>query len=378
MKTMIRTIAMYLPQYHPFKENDEWWGKGFTEWNNVVKCKPRFRGHYQPHLPADLGFYDLRNPETRQEQVILAKQYGITGFCYYHYWFNGKQLMERPVNEILTSGAPDFPFCLCWANENWSRRWDGSEDKILIAQNYSEEDDINHIRYLLSNVFRDKRYICVDGKPVFIIYKPDLFPNIGHTIQVWREEAKKEGMELYLCSFERSNGMSAEDACAVGFDAAIEFQPLSKSMRLYLQKHKSSILKRAIRKIRKIWCQRWHQEIRREDRIIDYSKFVDFDLQQPVRTCKCFPGASPSWDNSSRREKIWATIFKNSTPYLFEKWCRGKLQKFVPYSEEENFFFINAWNEWAEGNHLEPDQKWGRLYLEAFSRALSNNSGNKE
>lgn len=364
---------MYLPQYHPFKENDEWWGKGFTEWNNVVKGKPRFKGHYQPHLPADMGFYDLRTPDTREAQALLAAQYGISGFCYYHYWFNGKQLMDRPMNEILSSNKPNFPFCLCWANENWSRRWDGSDDKILIAQEYSEQDDRKHIRYLLHNVFNDKRYICVDNKPLFVIYKPDLFPNISQTLHIWREEARIEGRELYLCAFERSNGMSAEEECAIGFDASIEFQPLSKSMRLFTHLHHDCVMKRLIQKGYKMWCNFTHQEYKRlADRIIDYPDFVNFDLKQPMRKCKCFLGASPSWDNTARRTNIWATIFKNSTPAMFEKWCAGKLLKFTPYSKEENFFFVNAWNEWAEGNHLEPDQKWGRQYLEALKRALKD------
>lgn len=367
----IRPIAIYLPQYHPFKENNEWWGEGFTEWNNVVKGKPRFNGHYQPHLPADLGFYDLRLPEVREKQAAMAKEYGIYGFCYYHYWFNGKLLMERPLNEILESGKPDFPFCMCWANENWSRRWDGGDHHILIAQDYSEQDDIEHIRYLLP-IFRDERYIKVDGKPLFIVYKPDEFPNIQRTIQIWREEAKKEGIELYLCAFERVIGMTAEEECMVGFDAAIEFQPLSKALKKYsLKYHRPNIFERVINKIQKIYCQIQNKErIRKKDNHVDYEIFIDMDLQM-THDCKCYPGVSPSWDNSSRRTKIWATIFKGSTPDLFHKWTSKKIEQFTPFSAEENFLFINAWNEWAEGNHLEPDQKWGKQYLEALKKALN-------
>ena len=181
-----RVIAFYLPQYHPFPENDRWWGAGFTEWRNVVKARPLFRGHYQPHLPADLGFYDLRVPEVRQQQAALAERYGLSGFCYYHYWFNGHRLMQRPVEEMLASGKPDFPFMLCWANENWTRAWDGGEQEVLIRQEYSEEDDRAHIRYLLDEVFRDPRYIRVDGKPVFAVYRSALFPDMRRTIEVWR------------------------------------------------------------------------------------------------------------------------------------------------------------------------------------------------
>ena len=224
-----RVIAFYLPQYHPFPENDRWWGAGFTEWRNVVKARPLFRGHYQPHLPADLGFYDLRVPEVRQQQAALAERYGLSGFCYYHYWFNGHRLMQRPVEEMLASGKPDFPFMLCWANENWTRAWDGGEQEVLIRQEYSEEDDRAHIRYLLDEVFRDPRYIRVDGKPVFAVYRSALFPDIRRTIEVWREEATARGVELYLCRVESFNAAGREEL-AVGFDAAIEFQPFTPAM----------------------------------------------------------------------------------------------------------------------------------------------------
>ena len=224
-----RVIAFYLPQYHPFPENDRWWGAGFTEWRNVVKARPLFRGHYQPHLPADLGFYDLRVPEVRQQQAALAERYGLSGFCYYHYWFNGHRLMQRPVEEMLASGKPDFPFMLCWANENWTRAWDGGEQEVLIRQEYSEEDDRAHIRYLLDEVFRDPRYIRVDGKPVFAVYRSALFPDIRRTIEVWREEAAARGVELYLCRVESFNAAGREEL-AVGFDAAIEFQPFTPAM----------------------------------------------------------------------------------------------------------------------------------------------------
>ena len=197
-----RVIAIHLPQFHPFKENNEWWGKGFTEWTNVTKARPRFRGHYQPHLPSDTGFYDLRLPEARQMQADMAKAYGIYGFCYYHYWFNGKQLMERPVNEIIKTGEPDFPFMLCWANENWARNWDGGFKDILIEQNYSDKDDRAHMEYLCSNVFIDNRYIRIDGKPFFAIYKPELFPNMKRTLEIWRDVAWEYNMELYLAFME--------------------------------------------------------------------------------------------------------------------------------------------------------------------------------
>ncbi|MDJ0634982.1 MAG: glycoside hydrolase family 99-like domain-containing protein [Xenococcaceae cyanobacterium MO_188.B29] len=187
MNNNIKAIAFYLPQYHPIPENDKWWGKGFTEWTSVAKAKPLFKDHYQPHLPADLGFYDLRLPEVRQAQADLAREYGIYGFCYYHYWFNGKRLLERPFNEVLESGKPDFPFCLCWANENWTRRWDGQDREILIEQKYSVVDDREHIKSLIS-AFKDPRYIKIDGKPLFLIYRVNSLPDPSLTQKIWREE----------------------------------------------------------------------------------------------------------------------------------------------------------------------------------------------
>jgi len=218
-----RVIAFYLPQYHPIPENDAWWGKGFTEWTNVTKARPLFRGHYQPHLPADLGFYDLRVAESREAQAELARQYGVTGFCYYHYWFAGKRLLNRPFDEVLMSGKPDFPFCLCWANENWTRIWDGGEDEVLMKQTYSEEDDVAHIRWL-TRAFADERYIRIDGKPIFIIYRAHKLPNLKRTTDLWRHECRRLGVgELFLCRVDTAADTSPPSE--VGLDAAVEFQP---------------------------------------------------------------------------------------------------------------------------------------------------------
>ncbi len=374
-KNTIKPIAIYLPQYHPVPENDEWWGKGFTEWTNVVKAEPRFDGHYQPHLPADLGFYDLRLEESRLAQEALAKAYGIFGFCYYHYWFNGKRMLDEPLERKLENLKEDFPFMLCWANENWTRAWDGGEDEILLKQDYSEEDDRNHIRELL-RYFKDERYIKINGKPFFSFYKPDLFPNMKRTLEVFREEAKKEGIELYLCWFERWIGWQGEGHESVGFDAAVEFQPLSKPMKEFKESVKSSknktqesVLLNKLKYYKTRMYQKFSDtktENKRADQIIDYSSFINFDLKFPKRDYKCFPCVCPMWDNSSRRVNQNATILSNSTPKLFGYWYKQKVENFVPFSKEENFIFINAWNEWAEGNHLEPDQKWGKQYLEAL------------
>jgi lipopolysaccharide biosynthesis protein len=357
----IRPIAVYLPQYHPIKENDEWWGKGFTEWTKVTKARPRFKDHYQPHLPADLGFYDLRLADIREEQAKMAQQYGIEGFCYYHYWFNGKRVLERPLNEVLQSGTPDFPFCVCWANENWTRRWDGQDQEVLLKQEYSFEDDLAHIKYLCESVFSDKRYIRVDGKPLFIVYRPKLFPNMKRTTEIWREEARKNGTgEIYL-AYMQSFG-DRRDPEKMGFDAAIEFQPAFSAF--YVSK-KWRIKDKILRKLRLA-----PGKIFKGDKFFYYEKLIGQMMRRPDDIdYKLFPGIFPMWDNSARREKE-ATIIHGSTPELYGKWLRHILHKFKPFSIEENFVFINAWNEWAEGNHLEPCQKWGRAYLETTKKCV--------
>lgn len=360
-----RIIAIHLPQYHPFNENNEWWGKGFTEWTNVAKARPKFKGHYQPHIPADLGFYDLRLPEIREEQARMAKEYGINGFCYYHYWFNGHRLMERPVNEILSSGKPDFPFMLCWANENWTRAWDGGEKEILIQQNYSFDDDRNHIRYLLNNVFCDPRYIRINNKPVFAIYRSTLFPNMNKTIAIWREEAAKVGVELYLCRFE-SFGQGGEELLKDGFDAAIDFQPFGPMFSKYIN---NDLKHRFLNKVKKT-IRPWNYIHK-----ISYKKYINFVISQDMPQYKQYPCLTPMWDNTARRKNN-IFMFDGSTPKLYGKWLDHVMKKFAPYSEEENFVFINAWNEWAEGNHLEPDRKWGKSYLE-MTRNIIDNYKNK-
>lgn len=338
-----RLIAFYLPQYHPIPENDQWWGKGFTEWTNVAKARPLFSGHYQPHIPADLGFYDLRLPETRESQAELARRYGISGFCYYHYWFNGKRLLNRVFDEVLDSGKPDFPFCLCWANENWTRAWDGRQGEILIKQNYCEEDDQNHIRWLL-NIFKDKRYIRIDSKPLMLVYLSKSIPDPAKSMQIWREEAKKIGEELYLCKVE-SAPWEYGDPGLMGFDACVEFQPDWGNLGPV-----------------KTQLSNGHV-------VYDYAKFVDRMLNKPVPSYKRFPCVTPMWDNSPRRKQA-ALIIDNSTPEKYERWLRSVIGKLESFNLDDNIVFINAWNEWGEGNHLEPDEKNGTAYLEATQNAL--------
>lgn len=366
---VIHALAFHLPQFHPIPENDEWWGKGFTEWTNVVKAKPLFPGHYQPHLPGDLGFYDLRLPEVRAAQAKLAAEHGIYGFCYYHYWFNGRQVLERPVNEILRSREPDFPFCLCWANENWTRQWDGAENEVLLAQRYSAEDDLAHIRALIP-FFLDSRYIRVDGRPFLAVYRASNLPDPQRTAEIWRHEAERAGLGgLFLVRVE-SCGQSG-DPRPLGFDAALQFEPHSSMWW-------------GLRLARRKW---WHRHklgtgepVFRDNHIYPYDGLVEYALGQPAPAYCRIPCVCPGWDNSPRRERE-AHIFVGSTPELYEKWLREiaqrqrvRINSGQPEISPNSLVLINAWNEWAEGNHLEPDQKWGRAYLEATRRALESDA----
>ncbi len=340
---MPRALAFYLPQFHPIPENDEWWGPGFTEWNNVTRARPFFPGHYQPHVPGELGYYDLRVPEIREAQAALAAAYGVSGFVYYHYWFHGRRLLERPFDEVLASGSPDFPFALCWANEEWSRNWDGT-GQLLIPQEFSDEDDLAHIRWL-ATAFADDRYITIDGRPLMLIYRPKLLPNAKRTAEIWRTEAQRLGFpDLYLCWVE-SWGPPRGGPEAFGLDAAVGFMPLARD-RVYTP-----------------------HEGTRGHRILDYKSAYETSLKRAAPRWKRFPSVMVGWDNSARRPQ-GATIFTGSTPEAYETWLRLAADSVSDVRDEENYLFIVAWNEWAEGNHLEPDQRYGRAYLEATRAVL--------
>jgi hypothetical protein len=369
----IRPIAFYLPQYHPIPENNNWWGRGFTEWNNVVRAKPRFKGHYQPHIPADLGFYDLRLPETRQAQADLAREHGIHGFCYYHYWFHGKRLLERPFHEVLESGKPELPFCLCWANESWMSRWDGRSGNMLMQQSYSHEDDIQHIAWL-ANAFKDKRYIRVRGKPLFLVYRVSNLPDPSRTAEIWRNESRRLGLgEIFLCHVESSLDEKFDPA-RIGFDASVEFQPDWSSLGSPFRKNIITVLDK--------WKTLWRPARKfahlinstRKNRVYDYAATMESMLRKPAPSYIRFPCVTPSWDNSPRRE-TGALILNNSTPDLFEKWLRGIGKRAVQNCSDSPIIFINAWNEWAEGSHLEPCTRWGRGYLEAVKKFMADPFG---
>lgn len=357
----VRLIAFYLPQFHPIPENDDWWGRGFTEWTNVTRARPRFVGHYQPHLPADLGFYDLRLPETREAQAALAREYGIGGFCYYHYWFNGRRVLERPFNEVLASGRPDFPFCLCWANENWTRAWDGFDRRVLLGQDYNEEDDLAHIRSLVP-ALSDSRYIRFRGRPLLLVYRANRLPEPRRTAERWRDEARKAGLgELFLArveSFPDEQG----DPAVIGFDGAVEFPPASA-------RYRTTPIGRKVRRAAAQYGLPLVGLARRHLLLRDYWEDAALPLlERPDPPYFRFRGVMPSWDNSARRKRH-PTIFVRSTPRKYEQWLTEVVRR-ASEAGGEQLVFVNAWNEWAEGNHLEPDQRWGHAYLEATRAAI--------
>lgn len=377
----IRPIAIYLPQFHPIPENDEWWGKGFTEWTNVTKAQPRFKDHYQPHLPADLGFYDLRLEEARLAQEVLAKEYGIYGFCYYHYWFNGKRVLHEPIDRKLKNPKEDLPFMMCWANENWSRRWDGSESDILLEQKYSEEDHRSHIEFLIP-FFKDPRYIKIDGKIVFAVYRTNLIPDLEKTIAIWRNVAKEYNIELYILRFEGFNNSGKEFMCE-GVDAASEFQPFTAIRRMNNSKPKIRGFKEefsfpAAKNSAKARITNFKEKYfnKNEGNVYNYQDIINADFSDQSKVdYKLYSCVTPGWDNTARKAKNYF-VLTNSSPNLFRDWLNKKLKKFVPFSKEENLFFVNAWNEWAEGNHLEPDRKWGTSYLQQLKAAITENAAN--
>jgi len=351
MSGIARVIAFYLPQFHPIPENDEWWGKGFTEWTNMAKAKPLFPGHYQPRVPADLGFYDLRVTETRVEQAEMASEYGIEGFCYYHYWFGGKRLIERPFDEVLNSGKPDFPFCLCWANQTWTGIWHGSPGRVLIEQTYpGPEDEKNHINYLLK-AFHDDRYIKVDGKPMFLVYCPRDLPDPKRTTDFWREMAQRSGLRgLYLVGVEYEPWKHEE----YGYDAQVAVRHLAGLETL----NGTWKIRRYLRRL-----------LSHPQHIYLYKKIYKDLLIPEANQEGIHPAVFPNWDNSPRSGKR-GVIFHKSTPELFRKHLKDVIHQVSHKSYETRFIFVKSWNEWAEGNHLEPDLKFGRGYLEVLKEEI--------
>ena len=356
-----RLLAFYLPQFHPIPENDEWWGKGFTEWTNVGKAKPLFPGHYQPRVPADLGYYDLRVPETREAQAQMAKDAGVEGFVYWHYWFgNGKRLLERPFNEVLASGKPDFPFALAWANETWSGTFHGlKQGEVLIEQTYpGDGDDIAHF-YAVLPAFKDKRYITCDGKPIFFVYKPMKHPKMAHFIELWQQLAKENGLKgIYFvahhahCYDLKQNLANKETFLSYGFDC----------MNV-VNTFRGEITEFKYRLIRKVFVKTFKL-------IPDVRPYSYNQMRCPVDDDEMvMPTVFPNWDHSPRAGKK-SIIICGSTPELFREFLHRKLELIKNKPFEHRFLMIKSWNEWAEGNYMEPDLKFGHAYLDALKSEL--------
>jgi lipopolysaccharide biosynthesis protein len=352
-----KVLAINLPQFHPFEQNDNWWGKGFTEWTNVTNAKPLFGGHYQPQLPSDLGFYDLRLPETRQAQAELAKEYNIDGFCYYHYWFSGTRLMSEPIDEILKSKTPDLPFCYFWANEGWSRRWIGEEKDVLIAQNYSDEDDRAHAEWLIQS-FKDERYIKVNNRPLFLIYKPFDLPNAKRTFEIFEEVCKKNGVEKPF--FVASNSHDSSKNCyELGFDHVINFQPRLGVLSEFMKD--GPTIKKFIRNL-------LQGIFSASLKVYDYSQYKARVKKYKI-DYKSLPCVLVGFDNTARRGKN-AIVIKNQNLADFKSSLLDAKNEVISLPPEEQIIFINAWNEWAEGNHLEPCHKFGRQFLVAVKEVF--------
>ena len=348
--TDIRAIAIYLPQFHKIEENSRWWGEGFTEWTNVRSAESYYQGHYQPHVPhSDIGYYDLNDESVLERQAEMAREHGIEGFCFYYYWFKGKRLLEMPTDRMLASGNPDFPFCLCWANENWTRTWDGGDQQILMSQDYSEKNNERIIRDLIP-AFRDKRYIRVNGSPLLIVYRPSSIPDFPEVAKLWRKICREEGIgEVYLCGKRSFSHTSSED---LGLDATIQFPPL-------LTRPEEA---RSYKKIKVVPEFKGH--------IHDYRELASKNAYLDERIGKIFSGICPSWDNTARRKER-ATSWINSSAENYYKWLKVLVERTRnKFSPEERLIFINAWNEWAEGCHLEPDEKYGYAWLNATREAL--------
>jgi hypothetical protein len=342
-----RVLAFYLPQFHPIRENEEWWGPGFTEWTNAARARPLFRGHRQPHLPADLGFYDLRLPESRIAQAELAAAYGIEAFCYWHYWFAGRRILERPYTEMLASGVPDFSFCLAWANQTWSGVWHGAPERTLIEQTYpGREDHRRHFHHLLP-AFMDRRYLRITAKPLFYVFRPELLPDPASFVETWRGLASEAGLPgLYLVaevSDLLGGGPTYTDFDRAGFDAAVYVRLPARVDRWTMAR------------------MRLRRKLLREPEQFPYSP-MPAELPAQLRDKVVYPCIYPNWDNTPRSGRA-GIVITGGSPERFRGHVRSAVEAVVSREDDERLVFVKSWNEWAEGNYLEPDLECGHGFL---------------
>lgn len=374
---MTKLIALYFPQLHPIPENDEWWGEGFTDWVNVKKAKSLFSNHYQPRIPLNNNYYNQACEKIVRWQINLAKEHGISGFCHYHYWFDGKQLLETPTNIFLKNKDIDFQFCLAWANETWSRRWDGQDHQVLQLQTHPPvvEKWARHFDYLIK-AWTDERAIRVDGKPVFLIYRPHKIKEIGRMFDYWQTRAREHGIDgIYFVAINQYK--FPEDSILKYFDAVMMFQPfvaafelqdrarpLWQKLVLKVEKRLPNIVKESLAPIQSFVKKG------KSLTIFDYDKVWETIVSSEKEPgIVVFPGAFVDWDNTARYGNR-ATIFKGANPAQFEFWLRKLVEQVSQYRKAEQLIFMNAWNEWAEGAYLEPDEKYKLAYLEAVKNVL--------
>lgn len=351
----VRLIALYLPQFHPILENDLWWGKGFTEWTNAAKARPLWPGHYQPHVPSELGFYDLRCAETRQAQADLAREYGIEAFCYYHYWFgHGRRILERPFNEVVASGEPDFPFCLCWANETWTGIWHGAPHRVLVEQTYpGEEDHRRHFEALLP-AFLDRRHITIDGKPIFCVYKPEKVPNPQATWDLWRRMATDAGLPgLHILGSSAIADWSPADN---GYDGKI-CQPLMLANRWISKRQPLA------------WIKRQAAITAGLPSFHDARLFISEMERNRLLPYEWHACLIHAFDNTPRSGQN-GLVVTHATPEQFTSLVEVAVDLASRNEPERRLVFLKSWNEWAEGNHLEPDLRHGRAYLDGLRKAV--------
>ena len=359
MRKKARVIAFYLPQYHPTENNNIWWGKGFTEWTNVGKAKPLYKGHYQPKVPADLGYYDLRLPEIRYEQTKLARKAGIDGFCYYHYWFgNGRMELERPFQEVLNLNEPQFPFCLCWANESWHCKFwnmDGTfSSKLLVEQKYDDEEGHKKHFYHLLPAFKDESYIKVNGKPLFYIYQPLAFSDISRFISLWNDLAVKNGLAGFHFVGQTPFVEKIDEIIQLGFDAV-------NVIKLFEFKTKIGALERLFLLLRRKMFSR--------PLVVKYSNAMKFFIGPEAQKENVYPTIIPNWDHTPRSGK-GGCVLDNSTPILFQKQASEAFEMIKDKTEENKIVFLKSWNEWGEGNYMEPDLKYGHGFIDALSEII--------
>jgi hypothetical protein len=363
---MARFIAFYLPQFHPILENNAWWGNGFTEWHNVVQAKKLFKGHKQPHLPADLGFYDLRLEETRIAQAELAKKYGIEGFCYWHYWFgNGKRLLERPFNEVVANGKPDFPFCLAWANHSWEKKmWDkNGNSEVLIKQIYpGDEDYVNHFTALLS-AFKDRRYLKVNNRLLFVIYNAGDSPEMLSFMSVWRKLASQNGLNDFFFIARDSDARNKEKHLKMGFDAIYD----DNTFNIH---HRLNTFKKVLLFVQRNWLHR--------PTVFEYKNAINYMITEQSKERTVIPVIAPNWDHSPRSGSK-SILLHNAQPKYFKNVVCRALESVKEKPDDEQLIFIKSWNEWGEGNFLEPDLEFGHGYLRALHEGIDefyNNESN--